>query len=134
MSPCPICLRNYDHRDSTELFDHRQYHRLLACGGVPIEIAEFQTQYRDFKTKGIAGILALRERVNPDIVRLAAAYAWWDIALSAGIDQEEFTRFMTAHLELARALTGEGDEKSARDRVREWARFVPPVESPKSLH
>lgn len=134
MSPCPICLRTYDHNDPAELLDHRQYHQLLACGAVPIEIAEFKLKHLDFKTKGISGILDLSKREPLELVRLAAAYAWWDIALSAEIHHEEFTRFMTAHLALARALTGEGDEKAAREQVRAWARFVPPVESPRSMH
>ena len=61
---------------------------------------------------------------DPELGKLVVAFSWWSRALSNGVPEKDFDRYMDAHLAFADSLVSGIGQAEARAAIQKWERFA----------
>ena len=123
---CRVCELRFVPKEPSDSKMHKERHKQLAKGGLPLELRNFQKRFGWAVAYNAGGIDLLKDEQNPEVGKLAVAYAWWARARMSGIDESEFDEFMAAHLHIIDALVeGNAEEcEQAKDAIERWERYA----------
>ncbi|CAI8904560.1 hypothetical protein EMIT0357P_30528 [Pseudomonas marginalis] len=66
----------------------------------------------------------MKSQHDPELGKLVVAFSWWSRALSNGVPEKDFDRYMEAHLAFADSLVSGVGEKAARVAIKKWEQYA----------
>ena len=120
---CRICGLQFvpDLEEDREI--HKSEHRRLVWGGLPLQVRELLKEFGWAVAHNDGGIDRLKGKWKPEIGKRAVVFSWWTRAVSRGVPENDFERFMAAHFAFVDAMVS-GEEV----RIKEAAKHVKPWE------
>lgn len=123
---CRICGLNFVPDSEEDRERHEHEHRRLIWGGLPEEVREFLKAFGWAVAHNDGGIDRLKSKWSPEIGKRAVVLAWWARAVSYGIPENDFDRFMAAQFAFVDAMVS-GDElhiKKAAEAIKPWEKYA----------
>ena len=123
---CRICELHFVPAEPNSSKMHKENHKKLARGGLPLGVREFLNTFGWAVTRNCGGIDRLKEAQNGEIGKLAVAYSRWTRARMNGIDESEFDEYMSAHIHLIDSMieANAGKIDQAFNQIKRWERFA----------
>jgi len=123
---CRICELHFVPAEPNSSKMHKENHKKLARGGLPLGVREFLNTFGWAVTRNCGGIDRLKEAQNGEIGKLAVAYSRWTRARMNGIDESEFDEYMSAHIHIIDSIVegNAGKIDQAFNQIKRWERFA----------
>jgi hypothetical protein len=97
---CRICGLNFVSASDADREQHEDEHRRLICGGLPLKVREFLKSFGWAVAHNDGGIERQKDEWEQEIGKRAVEFGFWTRALSNGIPENDYDRFMAAHFML----------------------------------
>jgi len=123
---CRICGLNFVPESEVDRERHEYEHRRLIWGGLPVEVREFLKAFGWAVAHNDGGIDRLKGEWSPEVGKRAVVLSWWARAVSYGIPENDFDRFMEAHFAFVDAMVS-GDEsriRKATESIEPWEKYA----------
>ncbi|WP_199918292.1 hypothetical protein [Pseudomonas veronii] len=120
---CRICGLLHDPSDEEDRKIHAEIHKKLARGSQPIKVRDFSKAFGWAVAFNDGGLDRMKDHYDPELGKLVVAFSWWSRALSNGVPEKDFDRYMDAHLAFADSLVSGIGQVEARAAIQKWGRF-----------
>ena len=113
-----------DSEQDVDLHEHE--HRVLVCGGLPLEVTDFLRAFGWAVAHNDGGIQRQNGKWEPEKGKRAVVFGYWARALTKGIPENDFNRFMAAHFAFVDARVA-GDQRQfeeAGKAIKEWEKYA----------
>ena len=120
---CRICGFLHDPSDEEDQKVHAAIHKKFARGSQPIKVRDFSKAFGWAVAFNDGGLDRIKDHYDPELGKLVVAFSWWSRALSNGVPEKDFDRYMDAHLAFADSLVSGVGEVEARAAIRKWEHF-----------
>ena len=130
MPTCRVCNLTYSSDDPHDRQLHRNEHKKLARGALPLHVREFLKAFGWAVAYNDGGLdrdrISLQEprTLDPEIGKLAAAFSQWSRAVLNGAPERDFDDFMTAHLKFIDDEISGANLTQARQAKERWERYA----------
>ncbi len=121
---CRICGLLHDPSDEEDQKIHAVIHKKFARGSQPIKVRDFSKAFGWAVAFNDGGLERIKDHYDPELGKLVVAFSWWSRALSNGVPEKDFDRYMNAHLAFADSLVSGAGEVEARAAIRKWEQFA----------
>lgn len=123
---CRICRGSFVDSLAEDRAAHREEHKKLAQGGMPLAVREFLKMFGWAVAHNDGGIERAKDQVDSETGKLAVAYSWWIRAHLSGCPVSDFDPFMKAHLTFIDSMVSndKGAISKASKAIEPWERFA----------
>lgn len=121
---CRICGFHYLPSLEEDRKTHAAIHKKYARGSQPKKVRDFSKAFGWAVAFNDGGLDRMKDQHDPELGKLVVAFSWWSRALSNGVPEKDFDRYMDAHLVFADSLVSGVGEEAARVAIQKWEQFA----------
>lgn len=123
-STCRICGLLYVPSLEEDRQTHAAIHKKYARGSQPQKVRDFSKAFGWAVAFNDGGLDRMKDHYDPELGKLVVAFSWWSRALSNGVPEKDFDRYMDAHLAFADSLVSGAGQVEARAAIQKWERYA----------
>jgi hypothetical protein len=125
---CRICELVYVPDSPEDKERHEHEHRVLMCGGLPLNVREFLKDFGWGVAFNDGGFERHKEHwINEtETAKRAVVFAYWGRALTNGIPENDFNSFMDAQFMFVDAMVARDTVKleRAQEAIKRWEKYA----------